>query len=140
VTRQRARAAAELEDDTSLLTNRLEQCHDARCASISMEPVPQLVHEGEIAPVVRRSDDDETLRGALPAAPHSPSVTACQSASGGATNSGLEWFAQCSVRPSHEVAAQGFLFARTFAVVPGVPSTAVGGPQIQSREWRVTVS
>jgi hypothetical protein len=61
VARQRARAAAELEDETFPLANRLEQRHDARCASVGMEPVPEVVHEGEIAPVVRLSGDVENV-------------------------------------------------------------------------------
>jgi hypothetical protein len=53
VTRQRAAAAAELEHEASPLANRLEQAQDARRACLGMEPVPEVVREGQIAPVVR---------------------------------------------------------------------------------------
>jgi hypothetical protein len=61
VTRQRTAAAAELENQALPFANRLEQGEDARCASVGMEPVTAVVHEGEIAPVVRLGRDGKNV-------------------------------------------------------------------------------
>ena len=53
VTRQRAAAAAELEDEAVSRSNRLEQSEDARRAGVGMKAVSTVVREGQIAPVVR---------------------------------------------------------------------------------------
>jgi class 3 adenylate cyclase len=65
VTRKRPAAGAELEHQALPFPNRLEQGQNARRAGVGMEPVPSLVHEGEIAPVVRPSGDGGTLRGSI---------------------------------------------------------------------------
>jgi hypothetical protein len=75
VTCQCATSASKLEHDTMMFTNGLEEGHDARCARIGMEPIPAMVHEGEIAPVVRlRGDGSERYAGSLPAASDSPEM------------------------------------------------------------------
>jgi hypothetical protein len=50
---QQAAATAELDDHAAARSNELEQREDAGRAQVGVEPEPEMVHEGEIPPVVR---------------------------------------------------------------------------------------
>jgi hypothetical protein len=53
VPRQEAAAAAELENEVVVVSNRPEQLEDPRCTEVGMEAEPTVMHERQVAAVIR---------------------------------------------------------------------------------------